>query len=111
MRRTIAWLCSAAPFVAGAIAALGPRHDLRILCMAAVATPLAWVIVRAISPKQGVAVAAIMAFVSGAAGGAGVAVFSGARAAFGVIAVAVVVAAFATAGAALIAGGPKRFSS
>ena len=103
MKRVIGWLCVAAPFVAAAIAALGARHDYRILWMAIVSTLVAWSVVAATASKRGLGFAVAAAFVSASAAGAGVAVLAGARAAFGVLAVAVVVAAFAAAGAALSA--------
>lgn len=102
MRRLLGWLCSAAPFVAAAIAALGDRHDARILWMAIVATLVVWIVVSAAVRSRGLAFAGIAAFVSASVAASGVAIVAGARAAFGVIAVAVVVTAFATCGAVLL---------
>ena len=68
MKRAFAWLCSVAPFVAAAIAALGARHDFRILWMAVVATLLAW-IAAFTSRSRGLGLAGIAAFGSAAVGG------------------------------------------
>ena len=108
MRRAVGWLCVAAPFVAAAIAGLGPRHDYRILWMAIASTLVVWVIVVATAAKRGRGFAAMAAFVTASAAGAGIAVLAGAFSPFGVIAVAIVVAAFATAGAVLTADQIKR---
>lgn len=109
MRRAVGWLCAAAPFVAGAIAALSARRDFRILAMAVVSTVLAWVVV-GVASRRGAGFAATAAFLSASAAAAGVAVLAGARSLFGVIAVAIVVAAFATAGAVLGVGVDRRLS-
>ncbi|AHG92631.1 hypothetical protein J421_5096 (plasmid) [Gemmatirosa kalamazoonensis] len=107
MRRLLALLFTAAPFVAGAIAALSVRHDLRMLCMALAATLVARLVVVAAPARwgRGPAVGAALAAATGAA--AVVAILFGARAPFGVGAVAVVLAGCATAGAALGAQ-PRR---
>ena len=99
MKRILGWLCTIAPFVAGAIAALGVRHDFRMLWMGLAATLLARVLVAATAPSRGLGFAGIAAFASASAGAIGVAVALGARGVFGVVAVAVVIAGFSTAGA------------
>jgi len=101
MNRILGWLCTAAPFVAATIAALGARHDYRILWMAVAATAIARILVAATAPSRGLRFAGSAAFASASAGGMGVAVAAGARSVFGVVAVAVVIAAFASLGAVL----------
>jgi len=101
MRRTLAALFTVAPFVAGAIAALSTRHDMRILCMAAAAT----VIVRAVAAatrthRVGVGASTGFALATVAAGV--VALAFGARAVFGVLAVSIVLAGCASVGAMLV---------
>lgn len=100
MRRLLALLFSIAPFVAGAIAALGARHDVRMLWMALAATAVArlgvTVLVRRSAPM-----AAVVSFAAASLAACVVAVSFGAHGAFGVVAVAVVLAAFATVGAVL----------
>jgi hypothetical protein len=100
MRRLLAVLFSIAPFVAGAIAALGVRHDVRMLWMALAATLVARVGV-AVLVKQGTAAAGIASFGAASVTACLVAMLFGARGVFGVVAVAVVLAAFATTGAVL----------
>ena len=101
MRRALAALFTIAPFVAGAVAALSARRDLRMLCMAAVATVVARVVSAATPPgraRLGASVGFALATVAAAA----VAVAFGARAVFGIGAVAVVLAGCATIGAVLV---------
>ncbi|MEO7963396.1 MAG: hypothetical protein ABIT38_05740 [Gemmatimonadaceae bacterium] len=101
MRRILALLCSAAPFVASAIAASSARHDLRILWMSLVATLTTRVVVAATRKRRGDVVAAILGTLLATIAASVVAMVAGARAAFGVVAVAVVLATFATAGTML----------
>lgn len=101
IRRLLAILFSVAPFVAGAIAALGTRHDVRMLWMALVVTLVARVGV-AVLVKQSALVSAIGSFAAASVAACLVAMLFGARGIFGVVAVAVVLAGFATVGAALI---------
>ena len=106
MRRFLAVLFTAAPFVAGAVAALSARRDVRMLCMAAATTLVARVAFAVVPARRGItsgAGAALVAMALAAAtfAAAAVAVLFGARAVFGVGAVAVVLAGCATAGAAL----------
>ena len=108
MKRILGWLCTVAPFVAAAIAALGARHDYRILWMAIAATVLVRIVVAATAPSRGLGFASVAGFASGSAGGMGVAVAAGARGIVGVVAVAVVIAAFATAGAVVQADVTNR---
>jgi hypothetical protein len=100
MRRLLALLFTIAPFVAGAIAALGARHDVRMLWMAFVATLVARVGVVVLATQRAT-VAAGASFGAASVAACLVAVLFGARGVFGVVAVAVVLAAFATAGAVL----------
>jgi hypothetical protein len=106
MRRLLAFLFSIAPFVAGAIAAGGARHDVRMVWMALAATLVARVGVAALA-KHGTLLAAVVAFGAATVAACAVAVSFGARGVFGVVAVAVVLAAFATVGAVLH-GGSRR---
>ncbi len=104
MRRILALLFTASPFVAGTIAGVSARHDLRMLWMALAATAVARVVagvVRTRQPAWPPAGGAALAFVAASAAAAAVAVWAGARAVFGVVAVAVVLAGCATAGALL----------
>jgi len=105
MRRVLALLFSIAPFVAGAIAALGARHDVRMLWMALAATLVARLGV-AMLVKRSVTVAAVVSLTAAFIAACVVAILFGARGVFGVGAVAVVLAAFATVGAVL--GGVSR---
>src|ERR1044071_5043550 len=89
MRRSIGVLLIAGPFVAGAIAAVGARHDARIAVMAAVATAVVWLMPR--GARRSVSTA-LLAFALASLGASAVAAVAGARSPFGVIAVAVVVA-------------------
>ena len=100
MRRLLAVLFSIAPFVAGAIAALGVRHDVRMLWMAVASTLVARLGVAGLV-KRSTAIAAIASFAAAAVAACVVAVSFGARGVFGVVAVAVVLAGFATTGAVL----------
>jgi hypothetical protein len=100
MRRTLAMLLAAAPFVAGLIAALSPRRDMRILWMAAVATLIAHLVI-ALSSTGRTRNAIVGAFAAATVAASVVAVALGARGVVGVAAVAIVLAAFATAGAVL----------
>lgn len=100
MRRLLAVLFSIAPFVAGAIAALGARHDVRMLWMAVAATLVARVGV-AVLLKRGTPIAAIVSFAAATVAACVVAISFGARGVVGVVAVAVVLAGFATVGAVL----------
>lgn len=90
-------LAAIAPFVAAAIAALGTRHDYRILWMAIVATIVAWLTFR--STRRRIRPAWPLALLTSASCASATAVLCGARDVIGVGAVAVVVAAFATVGA------------
>jgi hypothetical protein len=100
MRRILAVLLTLAPFVAGAIAALGRRHDSRMLWMALAATLVARLVL-ALTGGRGRTGAAIGAFAAATVVACAAAVLLGARAVFGVVAVAVVLSGCATAGAAL----------
>lgn len=100
MRRLLAFLFSIAPFVAGAIAALGARHDTRMLWMALAATAVARLGV-AVLVRRSAPMAAVVSFAAASLAACAVAVSFGAHGAFGVVAVAVVLAAFATVGAVL----------
>jgi hypothetical protein len=100
MRRPLAVLFTAAPFVAGAIAALSARHDARMLWMALAATLVARLVLVAVPARWGRA-GAVAAALAATVAAAAVAILFGARAAFGVGAVAVVLAGCATAGAVL----------
>ena len=97
MRRSLSILCTAAPFVAAAIAAFGVRHDLRVLVMAVVVTLMAYT-VAAINAGARRAVAASISIITGTVAASAAALIAGARAPFGIIAVALVLAVFATAG-------------
>jgi len=101
MKRTLAILFIAAPVVAGAIAALGTRHDMRIMWMALAATVAAQLVVAVMPAPRGRAVVAVTALLVATVAAALVAVSFGARGVAGVGAVAVVLAGFATAGAVL----------
>ena len=104
MNLLLAVLFTAAPFVAGFIAALGLRHDMRMLWMALAATVVARVVVTAmLRGRRGRrAVSAIaIAFAAAVAAASIVAVAFGAHGVVGVVAVAVVLAGCATAGAVL----------
>jgi hypothetical protein len=105
MRRTLAVLCSVAPFVAAGIAAFGARHDPRMIWMALVATVVAR-LVGPLFPRTPRPVAISISIAVGTIAASVVALVAGARAPFGVIAVALVLAGFATAGAWLNA--PRR---
>jgi hypothetical protein len=100
MRRTLAVLCTVAPFVAAGIAVFGARHEARMIWMALAATLVARCI-DPLMPRARHAVSVCISIVLGTISASVVASFAGARAPFGVIAVAVVLAAFATAGAQL----------
>jgi hypothetical protein len=97
MRRTLAVLCTAAPFVAAGVAALSARHDFRMAWMALVAT-LVVRLVSALTPKLPRAASAGIGVAIGTIAASAVALFAGARAPFGIVAVALVLATFATAG-------------
>ena len=99
MRRTLGILAVAAPFVAGIIAAVSTRHDLRMGFMAIVATLAVWIALRARNPSVA---AAFIAFGLASIAAVAVAVLAGARSPFGIIAVAVVISAFATIGRMLL---------
>jgi len=104
MRRLLTLLFTAAPFVAGAMAALSVRHDTRMLWMALAATLVARLATVAVPMRRGdggTAVTAAVAFVAASVAAAVVARLFGARAVFGVGAVAVVLAGCATVGAVL----------
>jgi hypothetical protein len=105
MRRLLALLLSAAPFVAAAVAALSARHDLRMLWMALAATLVARLALLA-APRRWGAGGAVGAALAAASAAAVVGMLLGARAAFGVGAVAAVLACCAAAGAAI--GGRPR---
>jgi hypothetical protein len=100
MRRILAILFSVAPLVAGGVAALSVRRDLRMLCMAVAATLVARVVIT-VTPVDRAGVAASIGFVLATLAAAAVAVGFGARAVFGVGAVAIVLAGCAAVGAAL----------
>ena len=99
-RRLLAFLFSIAPFVAGAIAALGVRHDMRMLWMALAATLVSRLGVVVLVRRSAV-VAACVSFAAATVAACAVAVAFGARGVFGVAAVSVALASFATAGAVL----------
>lgn len=101
MRVVLAVLFTAAPFVAGTIAALSVRHDMRMLWMALAATVVARVVAAMVRGPRGWVVVSAMTFVAAVAAASLVAVVFGARGVFGVVAVAVVLAGCATAGAVL----------
>jgi hypothetical protein len=98
MRRTLAVLCTVAPFVAAGVAALSARHDFRMTGMAVVVTLVAYS-VAARTPTLRPAASAAVAIIVGTIAASAVALIAGARAPFGIIAVALVLAVFATAGA------------
>jgi len=102
MKFLLAILFTIAPFIAGSIAALGARHDLRMLWMALAATVVARLVTAMLlrSGRRRVVVSGV-GFAAAAVAASVVAVAFGARAVFGVVAVAVVLAACATAGAVL----------
>lgn len=101
MRRLLAVLFTSAPFVAGVVAALSARRDMRMLWMAAAAT-VGVRLVAALTPSSvDVRKRWMFACIAGTFVASAVAVVLGAHAPFGVGAVAVVLALFATAGAAL----------
>ena len=108
MRRLLAFLFSIAPFVAGAIAALGARHDTRMLWMALAATLVARLGVILLM-RRGARVAGVVSFMAATVAACVVAASFGARGVFGVVAVAVVLAGFATVGAVL--GGSRRVAA
>lgn len=99
-QRLIALLLSIAPFVAGAIAALGVRHDARMLWMALAATFVARLGV-VVLMRRSATIAGWTSFAAATVAACVVAVSFGARGVVGVAAVSVVLAAFATAGAVL----------
>jgi hypothetical protein len=101
MQRLLAVLFTAAPFVAGAIAALGVRHDLRMLWMALAATVVARVVEAMARGRRGSAFVSAMAFASAVVAASIVALAFGAHAVFGIVAVAVVLSGCATAGVVL----------
>lgn len=101
MRRTLALLLTIAPFVAGLVAAMSVRRDMRMLWMAVAVTLIAWAVLRLMSGRARRSTAVTLAFATATLGGVAVALVLGAHAVFGIVAVAVVLAAFATAGAAL----------
>jgi len=104
MRRTLAVLCTIAPFVAAGIAAFSARHDLRMTWMALATTLVARLV--AVFPRQrSRAFAAGVSVTIGTIAAAAVALLAGARAPFGILAVALVLAAFSTAGVWL--NGPR----
>jgi hypothetical protein len=105
MRRTLAILFTAAPFVAAGVAALSARHDFRMVWMALVVSIVAQSAGAATMTLRA-STAAGLSLIIGTVAASAVAVFAGARAPFGVIAVALVLAAFATAGVWL--GSPTR---
>jgi ABC-type uncharacterized transport system permease subunit len=97
MRRTLAILCTAAPFVAAGVAALSARHDLRMAWMALVVTLVAHSVAATTATLRRTSSAGISLTIGTFAASA-VALIAGARAPFGIIAVAFVLAVFATAG-------------
>lgn len=97
----LAILFSLAPFVAGVIAVLSARRDVRMLWMAVAATLVARVVLAAAAARWGATRGALAAAAAATVVAAGVAVLLGARAVFGVGAVAVVLAGCATVGAVL----------
>jgi hypothetical protein len=101
MRRTLAILFTAAPLVAGAVAAASARHDLRILCMAIAATVVVHLSIAA-TLRRGAGASASLAFGLATVAAAAVAMAFGARALIGIMAISVVLAGSATAGAILI---------
>jgi hypothetical protein len=102
MNLLLAVLFTIAPFIAGSIAALGARHDLRMLWMALAATVVARLATATLlrGGRRRVVVSSV-GFVAATVAASVVAVAFGARAVFGVVAVAVVLAGCATAGAVL----------
>jgi hypothetical protein len=101
MRRLLAVLCSAAPFVAGAIAALSARHDLRLLWMTVAATLAARLVLGVVPVRWGATFAAGAALATAIVAACAVAVWFGARGAVGVGLVALVLGGCAAAGAVL----------
>lgn len=97
MRRTLAILCTIAPFVAAGIAAFSARHDLRMLWMALITTLVARAI-GALGQQRSRILLAGTSIGIGTVAASAVAVVAGARAPFGIIAVALVLAAFSSAG-------------
>jgi hypothetical protein len=110
MRRVVAALFAAGPFVAGVVAALSARRDLRLLAMALIATLVARIVLAAIRHRAR-AFAGGVAFAGGTVAAGVTAVLAGARGMFGVVAVAVVLAAFATIGALLATSPPSERST
>jgi hypothetical protein len=100
MRRVLSVLLSVAPFLAGAVAALSARHDLRLVWMAVAATMAVRVVI-AVVPRRRLAFSASVAFVAGVVAAAIAAVLLGARGVVGVGMVALVLAGCAAAGATL----------
>jgi hypothetical protein len=102
MNLLLAVLFTIAPFIAGSIAALGARHDLRMLWMALAVTIVARLVTAMLlrGGRRRVAVSGA-AFAAATVVASVVAMAFGARAVFGVVAVAVVLAGCATAGAVL----------
>jgi hypothetical protein len=107
MRRLLAILFTLAPFVAGAVAALSVRRDVRMLWMALAATIVARVIIGVMGARSQKS-RAVAAFVGGTLAAVVVAVVAGAKAVFGVGAVAVVLAGCATIGDILWSGPQSR---
>ncbi|MFL5617191.1 MAG: hypothetical protein ACJ79A_02210 [Gemmatimonadaceae bacterium] len=101
MRRILAVLFTVAPFVAATIAALGVRHDLRMVWMALVATVVARMVFVFARARVATPSATIASLVAATLVSSVVALLFGARAAFGIIAVAVVLSGCAALGAAL----------
>lgn len=101
MRRVLAVLFMAAPFVAGAIGATSTRRDMRLLWMGIVATLIVWVVTVAWAPRMTRFAAAACAGIAATIGAAAVPLMLGARSPVGILMVAIVVAGFATIGAML----------
>ena len=99
MRRILGVLFVAGPFVAGVVAAVSQRRDLRLLAMGLVATIVAWVLRPGVAASLG---RALLTLLIATVAAAATAVVAGARGPFGVAAVAVVVALFATIGRILL---------
>jgi hypothetical protein len=100
MRRLLAVLFTAAPFVAASIAALSARRDLRMMWMALAATLVARLVIGAMRGRRSsTATAAALALATVAA--SAVAFSMGARGAVGIVMVAAVLAGCATAGSVL----------
>ena len=101
MRRLLAVLLSAAPFVAGAIAALSARHDPRLLWMAVTATLVTRLVLAVVPVRWGSVFGTGTALAAAIIAASVVAVLFEARGVVGVGMVAVVLAGCATAGAVL----------